>query len=223
MFPMASVADLRPCPHCGGQVKYEADPQLLWVCGTCGGPVIPGFRASSGPIIEALSGAKRAKSSTFSRRFGSVALAIAFWPMAASAAFLLMVYLPAGILAGTTAIATLIGSFMTWKSGVTKIAETKRLTEEAWLLYLSEAVRNSDRAISAEKVAEAAQISVVRAGEMLESLVRRGDLDLNITHEGRLTYSGEAAGVRVASNVVDEAAELEEPAGEEAKARVVKQ
>ncbi len=186
--------------------------------------MIPGFRASSGPILDTLAGAKRAKAGTFARRmWAGAAGALASGLAIASGISALFSATVAIALAAVTLVPILV-AFTSWKGATGKVAEAKRLTEEAWLLYLGDVIRNSERSISAEKVAQAAQISVARASEMLESLARRGDLDLNITHEGRLTYSGQAPGVRVAEDTTtaDEASEFEEPLEGEAKARLVK-
>ena len=51
---------------------------------------------------------------------------------------------------------------------------------------------------------------------MLESLARRGTIDMNISHEGRLTYSSLPTGPRIADDA--EFAELEQE--EEKKRRV---
>ncbi len=212
MFPLASTSDLRPCPHCNGQVRFEPSAQLLWVCGACGGPVIPGLTAARGAIVESLAAAKRARASTFTRRLASgvaAAVGLTFFAVAAILAFFSGV---SATVLGILAVAALVGAYAALKSGDTKRAEAQKLTDDAWLLYLAEAIAHNKGTLSAEDVARAGEIHVTRAAALLESLARRGEIDLNISVEGRLTYGRLATGPRIADE--DAFAELE--ANEEA-------
>lgn len=172
---------LETCPNCARRTAALAHPQLRWVCGACGGPVIPGVDTTKLGVeaTRLLREAAKAGNPKALRTFGGGALVFVIL----AAVFLL--FSGASLTADLVflSILSVFASVTFFTLGTRRarhMARARLVSEGAWRLALLSAVRARGGHLTAREAAQTMRIEVEDAKRLLTRLsVDRGRVHID--------------------------------------------
>ena len=175
-YRVAPSYGLEKCPHCGGLTAAIAHDELRWVCGACGGPVIPGVDATK--LDEE---ATRELRAVVKARSGKALRNVLLATLISFA--LGFVLLPARWLAlALGAASLLVAAFTSFVEGSRREkrhASAELTLLEAWTRAAAYVASARGGFITAKELGELTRISVDDAEEILTRLsVDRGRVDI---------------------------------------------
>ena len=179
------------CPHCGGITRAEAHDELRWVCGACGGPVIPGVSIEAigddgrASLVKALRETRAALAGSLSAVVaGLVAMGLALIALVA----LSFAWRVVGVVTGAGAILAIVQSFVLRRVRASREKEAARALDDAWKRAAAALARANGGAITPRELATATRVSDEVAERALATLSADGDAHADVGDDAEIRY-----------------------------------
>jgi hypothetical protein len=174
-YRVAPSYGLEKCPHCGGLTAAQPDKELRWVCGACGGPIVPGVDAAM-LSDEGVRGLRRAALGAAAARKLPVGEIIA--PIACVSLCYFTLGRPVAMILSLVFTLFAIGGYASRREK--RLANARLEVEGAWLRAAEILVGARAGYLSAKELAATTRIPVRDAEDILTRLsVDRGRVDID--------------------------------------------
>jgi ribosomal protein S27AE len=202
---------LEKCPHCGGLTAIAPNRHLRWVCGACGGPIIPGMDATK-LDDEAKRMLARARGATSSARRIPILEIVAPLVFAGSCAMGFVLGQAMLLFLAVVVLVLVFGGYATRREKGR--ASAKLFVEDAWLHAAGLLAEERGGYLSAQEVAARLRLPLPDAERLLTRLsVVRGRVDVG--EDAQVRYRVDASEPLPAADLLSpEAGAASERAGQ---------
>ena len=225
--PLPSPFAGTPCPHCGGTTTIEKHRALRWICGACGGPIVPvdatglPWLARSNAELASLVRAKRTRAIAFGWTAGMIMLVVsALLALGLGGLLLLVAWLPSAILGGLGVVLFALGMAMRSRARASDaIAQTE--LDAAWESVADEVLRARGGDVTAKDLAQAMRTTEAHAETMLSALSLHDRARVAVDDDAELRYSAGPANAAPLVRIADDAAATEQTETRDDRARAM--
>ncbi len=213
------------CPHCGGTTTIEKHRALRWICGVCGGPIVPADDvpglARSNAELASLVRAKRTRAIAFGWTAGMIVLVVsALLALGLGGLLLLVAWLPAAILGGLGAVLFVLGMVLRSRASASDaIAQTE--LDAAWESVADEVLRARAGDVTAKDLAQSMRTTESHAETMLSTLSLHDRARVAVDDNAELRYSAGPANAAPLVRIADDAAATEQDETRDDRARAM--
>ena len=213
-----------PCPHCGGTTTIEKHRALRWICGVCGGPIVPvdlpGL-ARSNAELASLVRAKRTRAIAFGWTAGMIVMVVSsLLALGLGGLLLLVAWLPSAILGGLGVVLFALGMAMRSRARASdETAQTE--LDAAWESVADEVLRTRGGDVTAKDLAQAMRTTEAHAETMLSTLSLHDRARVAVDDDAELRYSAGPANPAPLVRIADDAAATEPTETRDDRARAM--